>query len=191
MHNMSPSVHRLEMTQRLITLVMRFGEPELVNATVGDVSGAITMTNSGVGWCKLSVMLSILRVVCSNGMRAPVHEALILGVRHRCLEPERIRAQLASEMRAVPDKLREAIRVLGASTTWPVVNVEAESRELLRQVGMIRVRHSGVLAAYCREPCATVFGVSQAMTLHAQRTPPEERQVLESLAGTYVLRSAP
>ena len=189
--SMSPTVHRLDMTQRLTTLVIRFGEPQMPNAIVGDISGAITVTNSGVGWCKLSVVLSILRVVCSNGMRAPVHEALILGVRHRCLEPERIRAQLSSEMQAIPARLREAIRVLGASTTWPVVNVEAESRELLREAGMIRAHHKGVLAAFRREPHPSVFGLSQALTLYAQQTAPEDRIALEALAGNYVLRSAP
>lgn len=189
--SVAPAVQRLEITQRLTAAVIKFGEPKFVNATVGDVSGSITLTNSGVGWCKLTVLLSILRLVCSNGMRAPVYEALILGVRHRCLEPERIRRQLSSEMRAVPGRLREATRVLGASTTWPVVNIEAESRELLREVGMIRSHLGGVLVAYRREPYATVFGVSQALTLHAQQTTSEERQILESLAGTYVLRSAP
>jgi len=191
LNGVNPVVHRIEITQRLTVLVIRFGDPQFVNATVGDVSGSITLTNSGVGWCKLTVLLSILRLVCSNGMRAPVYEALILGVRHRCLEPARIRAQLCSEMQTVPNRLREATLVLGASMGWPVINVEAKSRELLREVGMIRAHHKGVLAAYRREPHPSVFGLSQALTLHAKQTAPEDRVMLESLAGKYVLRSAP
>lgn len=191
LRDVNPLVHRLEMTQRLTSCVVRFGEAQFVNRTVGDVSGSITLTNSGVGWCKLTVVLSILRLVCSNGMRAPVYEAMILGVRHRCLEPARIRAHLSSEMRSIPNRLKEAIRVLGASTAWPVINVQAEIRELLREVGMIRAHHQEAMVAYHRETHPTVFGVSQALTLHAQQSTAEKRQVLESLAGTYVMRSAP
>ena len=43
-----------------------------------------------------------------------------------------------------------------------------------------------IMEAYGREPVPTAFGVSQAITLAAQRFSPEERLQLEQAAGEYL-----
>ena len=57
--------------------------------------------------------------------------------------------------------------------------------------GMIQGHHSGVMAAFRKEPHESVFGVAQSITRYAQEVSPEDRVALEQLAGGYVLRSAP
>ncbi len=183
-------VYQLDLTDRVTSMMVCVGEAQSTNKTVGETCGAITMVNSGVGWSQLTIGLSLLRLVCKNGMRAPVWNAHILRVRHRCLDHDSMRRQLADGLRAMPENFVQANIALSASTGWKVTNVEAEARELLRESGLIQRHHSGVIAAYKIEPHSSVFGVSQAITRYAQQATPEDRLALEELAGSYVLRSA-
>ena len=178
-------VHRLDVTKRVTSVLIGVGQPQHIGGMVGLVWGCLNVTNSNVGWAGLSVTL------CSNGMRAPTVNAQILRARHRAIDIDEIRGQLVEGMRSLPENLTQANRILEASSQWPVVNVEAEARELLRERGIIRNHLAGVLSAFRREPHRSVFGLSQAMTLHAQQVTPEDRIALETLAGSYVLRSAP
>ncbi len=184
-------VHRLDVTERMTSVLIGVGQPQHVGGKVGLVWGCLGITNSNVGWAGLSVSLSLYRLICSNGMRAPTVNAQIVRVRHRSVNVGDIRDQLVEGIRSLPENLANANRVLEASSQWPVVNVEAEARELLRERGMIGNHLSGVLTAFRREPHESVFGISQAMTLYAQQTTPEDRLLLEDLAGGYVLRNAP
>ncbi len=184
-------VHRLDVTERLTSVLIGVGQPQHVGGKVGLVWGCLGITNSNVGWAGLSVSLSLYRLICSNGMRAPTVNAQIVRVRHRAINVDEIRVLLAKGIRSLPENLTQANRLLEASSQWPVINVEAEARELLRERGMIRSHLPGVLAAYQQEPHRSVFGLSQAITLHAQQVTPEDCLALEQLAGSYVLRSAP
>ena len=186
----SPRLHRIELTQRMTCVVVTVGEPQTAGGIVGALWGSLTIVNSGVGWSGLSVTLSIVRLVCKNGMSAPIHEAQVIRVRHRAIDMGAIQDQLGGKLKAVPEILSRAARTLEASTDWRIVNVEAEARERLREKGMIRNHLSGVLAAYRQEPHQSVFGISQAFTRHAQAVSPEARLALENLAGSYVARSA-
>ena len=187
----NPQLHRLEMTERMTNIVFTIGEPQSRGGIVGAVWGALTVTNSGVGWSGLSVVLSLIRQVCTNGMSAPVFEGQLVKVRHRALNIGSIRDLLRARLETASEILLRAISNLEASASWPVVNVEAEARELLRERGMIRNHLAGVLSGFRHEPHRSVFGLSQAMTLHAQQVTPEDRITLETLAGSYVLRSTP
>ena len=184
-------VHRLDVTDRMTSATICVGEPQTVGGLVGSTWGSITATNSSVGWSSLTVSVSLLRLVCSNGMRAPIAAAEILRVRHRTLDIHSVRNQLVGGIRSLPGNLVEANQVLTSSTTWKVDNVEAEARARLREAGMVRKHLDSVMAAYRHEPHPSVFGLSQAITMHAQQTSPEDRVALEQLAGGYVLRSAP
>ena len=184
-------VHRLDVTERMTSVLIGVGQPQYVGGKVGLVWGCLSVTNSNVGWAGLSVSLSLYRLICSNGMRAPTINAQIVRVRHRSIDVDDIRNQLVEGIRSLPGNLAHANRVLEASSQWPVVNVEAEARELLRERGMIRNHLAGVMAAYRRETHASAFGLSQALTRHAQQVTPEDCLALEQLAGSYVLRSAP
>ena len=114
-----------------------------------------------------------------------------MRVRHCSVDIDVIWTRLVEGVRTLPENLARANRVLEASSQWPVINVEAEARELLRERGMIRNHLAGVLSAFQRAPHQSVFGLSQAITLHAQEVTPEDCLALERLAGSYVLRSEP
>lgn len=184
-------VHRTDITERMTSVMICVGEPQGVGGIIGATWGSIVMTNSGVGWSGLSVSISLLRLVCTNGMKAPVFDANILKVRHRSIDIHGIRNQLVGGIRSLPVVVVKANQVLAASATWKVRDVEAEVHAVLREAGMIRHHQPQVLAAYRREPHPSVFGLSQALTLHAQTATPEDRVMLEALAGSYVARSAP
>lgn len=187
----SANVRRLDITERATTATICVGEPQSVGGRVGSVWGSLTVLNSGVGWSGLSVCVSLVRLACSNGMRAPLLNAKLIDVRHRHVDLVSVRNQLVGGIRSLPKSLALANQALEASTGWEVRNVEAEARAILREAGMVRRHLSGVMAAYQREPHRSVFGLSQAITLHAQSAEPEDRVGLEDLAGLYVARSAP
>jgi hypothetical protein len=190
LRNIEVRVHRLDVTERMTSVLIALGQPQHTGGVVGAVWGSITITNSNVGWAGLSVSLSLYRLICGNGMRAPTVNAQLVQVRHHSVNLNDIRTQLAEGVRSLPVNLSQSTRIFESSAQWPVVNVEAEARALLRERGMIQGHHSGVMTAFRREPHETVFGVSQALTLHAQHTSPEDRVALEDLAGSYVLRAA-
>jgi plasmid stability protein len=184
-------IRRLDLTDRMTTATISIGEPQYVGGVVGSVWGSITLINSGVGWSGLSVSVSLLRLACSNGMRAPLMNARLIDLRHRHVHMNAIQNVLVGELRNLPGNLSSANRVLADSTAWGIQNVEAEARAILREAGMVRKHLNGVFVAYKSEPIPSVFGLSQAMTRHAQVVSPEERVALEALAGNYVLRAAP
>ena len=184
-------IRRLDLTDRMTAVTICVGEPQSVGGIVGAIWGSITLVNSGVGWSGLSVSVSLLRLACSNGMRAPLMNARLIDIRHRHVDLASVRNQLVGELQNLPSNLTRANRVLADSTSWEVRNVEAEARTILRESGMVRKHLNGVIAAYRRGPHQSVFGLSQAISLHAQSTSPEDRVALETLAGSYVLRSAP
>jgi len=128
-------VYRLDLTDRVTSMTVCVGEAQSANPIVGEICPAITVVNSGVGWSQLTIGLSLLRLVCKNGIRAPVWDAQILRIRHRCLNHDSIREQLADGLRTAPERLTQANLVLAASVDWKVTNVEAEAREVLRERG--------------------------------------------------------
>lgn len=187
----NPQLHRLELTSRMTNIVLTVGEVQSRGGIVGVTWGALTITNSGVGWSGLHVVLSIIRLVCRNGMSAPLFEGQIIKAPHRSLDICKVRDLLATRIQSIPAHLSRATSTIEESVHWEVVNIEAEARETLRERGLIRSHLRGVLEAHAREPHRSVFGLSQAISLHAQQVSPEDRLTLEDLAGSYVLRCAP
>ena len=72
------------------------------------------------------------------------------------------------------------------STGRPVENVEDAVRGVLTESNLPLRLFDPIMEAYGKEPAPTVFGVSQAITLAAQRFSPEERLQLEQAAGEYL-----
>lgn len=142
----------LDATERMTSALIAVGQPQHVGGKVGLVWGCLGITNSNVGWAGLSVSLSLYRLICSNGMRAPTVNSQIVWTRHRSIDIGDVRAKLIEGIRSLPANFAHANRVLEASSRWPVVNIEAEARELLRERGMIRNHLSGVLSAFRQEP---------------------------------------
>jgi hypothetical protein len=143
------------------------GEPLRKGGVVGTLHGGILVRNSDVGYASLAVVAHLIRLVCSNGMTAPVPSAEILRVRHRHLDLGRVEERLVEGVARLPASLRRAGEVVAASTERRVEGIEAEIHAVLRDAHLLRRHERAVVAAYGREPHASAFGVAQAITLAA------------------------
>lgn len=185
-------VMRSEVTSLSTTAVLKIGEAYKIGGpgSVGDVWGTLTLKNSGVGYSKLTVFLSLLRLSCRNGMTAPIPLPALVRTRHRWLHESEIYQAITSGLQGVGDRLRRSAYVLGESVGHRVSDVDSEVRELLKTAKLPVRLVRPVLAAYAREPHASRFGISQALTLAAQDESPELRLQLEEVAGRYLAASA-
>jgi len=181
-------VLRSEITDRSTSFVVKIGEPYKIGGpgNVGEVWGSLTVRNSGVGYARLIVNLSLLRISCLNGLTAPVVMPAIVRTRHRWLDEGQVRESILRGLDGVGERLHRSTRVLADSAQRGVDDVEAEVRRVLQNAKLPLRLARPILSAYGREPHASQFGVSQAITLHAQAESPELRLQLEDVAGRYL-----
>jgi hypothetical protein len=184
-------VVRWSTTALSTSFVIKLGETYKVGGPgrVGDVWGGLLVTNSGVGYSKLFVTLHLVRLACLNGMAAPLLLPAVLRARHRWLEEAQVREAIQNGLQGVGERLRRSTVVLGESARFVVDDVEAEVRRVLQGAKLPLRFARPILSAYAREPHASRFGISQAITLHAQMENSEVRAQLEDLAGRYVASS--
>jgi Domain of unknown function (DUF932) len=188
-----PKLVRRTSTDRTTSYVVRVGAPFHVGgpAQVGDVVGGLLVRNSDVGYASLVIALHLTRLVCTNGMVVAENKTIVRRA-HRRIELEDLKEKLAIGLRDVPARIQRAGRALERSGHHAVEHVEAALVEVLR-LARLPLRVLPVLAAaYDRDPHASAFGISQAVTLGAQdpRVSAEERLALETAAGEYVARYA-
>lgn len=179
---------RADMTDRSTTYVVAIGEPyrKGQGGTVGEVWGGILVRNSGVGFASLLVTLHLTRLLCLNGMVAPLPDALVVRRRHRGVEDDALKGLLSEKLADLPGRLHQGQARLLAAERQQVTDVEGTVRVILDEAGLPRRHLPRIVAAYGREPHASAFGVSQAITLAAQELAPEERFELERAAGSYL-----
>jgi plasmid stability protein len=166
--------------------VVRVGDKLTPSAEVGAVEGCIYVRNSGVGYARLVVGLMLHRLACKNGLIVALPGARLVRAVHLHIDPVRFGQRLAEGLRSLPDAIHRGVRVMADSTGSEVSNVELEVRDVLREAKLPMRLVQPVLTAYAREPRATRFGVSQALTLAAQVLSPEQRFDLERAAGVYL-----
>jgi len=153
---------------------------------VGDVWGGILVRNSGVGFASLLMTLHLTRLVCKNGMTAPLPDALLLKRRHRALDDNALRRILVNRAEHLPGQLARGAALLHAARDTRVADVRATVVSLLEDAHLPQRHAPAILSAYDREPEPTVFGVSQAVTLASQFESPEVRLDLEHAASAYL-----
>jgi hypothetical protein len=180
-------VQRLDVTERATFFAVTVGKPmrPVEGSRVGDLAAGLTVRNSGTGYCSLAIRLSLQRLACLNGL--VLSEGSSVSRAHRGLDVARVRGLLlrvlggfGERMKAAQEMLERASkRVLSASPQDEIARVVDKARLPKRLVPLIE-------EAYGKEPEATAFGISQALTLAAQGLPPEERFDLEALAGEYL-----
>jgi hypothetical protein len=184
----APKLVRIDMTDRSTSYVVAVGVPYKRGGAgaVGDVWGGILIRNSGVGFASLIVTLHLTRLLCMNGMTAPLPDALLLKKRHRGFQEAALMDGLRLKAAELPGELGRGVERLLASEARAVPNVEAEITDILRTHRLPSRLLAPIMAAYGREPIPSAFGVSQAITLAAQSMTPEERLDLERAAGRYL-----
>jgi len=185
---------QVHVTDRTVSYIVRVGEPFRAKGDshhiVGDVWGGLLVRNSGVGYASLVVSLHLERLLCLNGMTAPLPDAICLKQIHRGVDPERLsqRLYLTTGISDLPGKLSAGVRALNEARTMPVEDPPAELGELLRSARLPMRLLPQLHAAYDREPEPTKFGVSQAATRASQQLSPEQRFELDRAAGAYLTR---
>jgi Domain of unknown function (DUF932) len=188
-----PRIVRHTTTDRTTSYVVRIGAPFHVGgpAQVGDVVGGLIVRNSDVGYASLVIALHLTRLVCKNGMVVAENKTLIHRA-HRRIDISDLTEKLALGLQDVPARLQRAGRALERSGHHSVDHIEAALVEVLRIARLPLRVLPALTAAYDREPHASAFGISQAVTLGAQdpRVSAEERVALEQAAGEYVARYA-
>lgn len=159
---------------------------------VGDVWGGITIRNSGVGYAALSIVAHLERLLCKNGLHAPVPDAHLVYRAHRAFGLAKLHELLMERLRALPGKLAQAGRALVAVRQRAVAEPKEAFTAILRAARLPLRLLPELERAYEIEPSlkGTAFGVSQAATRAAQSISPEDRFELERAAGAYVAEQA-
>lgn len=179
---------RADVTDMTTSFVVAIGKPYQVGGPgeVGDVWGGVMVRNSGVGFASLLMVAHLVRLACRNGMVCPLPDAVLLRRRHRGLEDRKLRYELADKLGELPGMLSQAGDRLRLSAERRIHDVPNAVMSLLQTAKMPLRLHEPIMQAWEREPQPTAFGISQAITLAAQRFSPEERLELEDAAGDYL-----
>jgi len=139
------------------------------------------LANSEVGSRSLTFFSWIWRLVCTNGLVAPVSRLLRLV--HRSRKEGVLRARFTEAVNLLPEGWRRTEMVLRQarqdqeSDPGMALEVLVESYPELRPIAQT------VYDAYEAEPEPTRFGIVQALTRAARGLPPERRLEVEELAG--------
>ena len=180
---------RYDITDKTATYVVKLGDTYREgdqNAEIGDVWGGILVRNSGVGFASLLLSLHLTRLLCKNGMTAPIPDALLMKRRHRGIDDGDLKSLLAEKLQDAAGRLHMGQTRLRAAAKKMVENVRAEFERVLERAHLPQRLMPSLLSAYEREPNPSRFGISQAITLAAQALAPEERLDLEGAAGEYL-----
>jgi hypothetical protein len=181
-------VLRHDVTDRSTSYVLGIGRPFSTKGShhVGDCYGGILVRNSGVGFASLSITMHLVRLLCTNGMTAPLPDAILVRRTHRGIDEQKLTAVLTAQVTRLPLRLRDGIEVLGEADAVEVDSVPSVVEGILRREKLPLRLLPDILSAWDREPRRTAFGVSQAITLAAHDASPEMRFELERAAGAYL-----
>jgi len=183
-----PRILRFEVTDRSVTFMMSVGKPFRPgdDKVVGDVWGALTLRNSDVGFASLSVTLSLVRLLCLNGMTAPIPDAVLLRRTHRGISEEGLLDKMKNSIAELPGRISRGATVLADARQRTIQDPEAEFIRVLQMAHMPQKLLPELHAAYALEPEQTLFGISQAVTRASQKLSSEERFELDRATGSYL-----
>ncbi len=183
-----PRILRFEITDRSVTFMMSIGKPFRPgdDKVVGDVWGGLVVRNSDVGYASLSVTLSLVRLLCLNGMTAPIPDAVLLRRTHRGINEDELIDKLKISVSELPGKISRGATILTDARHRTIQEPEVEFLRILQIAHMPQKLLPELQAAYLLEPEQTLFGISQAVTRASQKLSPEERFELDRAAGTYL-----
>jgi hypothetical protein len=179
-------VQRVMITDKTVSYAVMIGEPQMVGGIVGTVWGGLVVCNSGWGYASLTVRAFLHRLVCENGMIVVYPGSQLVRRRHRAIDLNALEVELRAGMAKLPGGLAHTVALLERSTGTRVDSVHDEIERVLRDA-RLPLRHAPpILTAFQREPSPTAFAVTQAISAYARDQAPEDRELLERAAGSYV-----
>ena len=149
----------------------------------------VHVANSEVGLRAVTVDAVVFRLVCTNGLIRRVNHKSLLSQRHIHVSEPRFQSLLE---RAVGEAITVAagfIEQIAVATRTPVPDPQA-AMEVLGQAWVLP-KATIEMAQFAlhgegQGQSHTLYGLTNALTLTAQRLSPDERFHLETLAGTLV-----
>ncbi len=142
------------------------------------------LANSEVGSRALSVFAWIWRLVCTNGLVARTSKAFRMV--HRRRKGELVASRLAEAVKELSTDWRQAETLIRDSQREVIGNPREALTAVVERNPHLRSISQAILSAYDLEPDGTRFGIVQALTRAAQRFRPEERLMIEQIAGDVV-----
>ena len=145
------------------------------------------IANSETGSRSLTLLVWIWRLVCTNGLVAPVSQ--IFRMIHRRRKDGLIEERLSRAIRLLPEHWRRTETTLRSARQDAVPNPRATLEALVTAHPQLRPISESVYAAYEQEPEPNRFGIVQAITRAAQGLRPEDRLTVEEFAGRLAAKS--
>ncbi|MBN2559482.1 MAG: DUF932 domain-containing protein [Phycisphaerae bacterium] len=139
------------------------------------------LANSEVGARSLTFLAWIWRLVCTNGLVAPVSR--LLRLIHRSRKHGVLQARFAEAVKLLPESWQRTEVILRRARQDTESHPEVALQVLVESHPELRPIAETVHDAYEADPEPTRFGIVQALTRAAQGLPPERRLEVEELAG--------
>jgi len=139
------------------------------------------IANSETGSRSLTLLVWILRLVCTNGLIAP--ESSVFRMVHRRQKDGVMQEKLARAVRLLPEYWSRAERTLRNARRDPVEDPHAALEVMVTAHPQLRPISDSVYEAYEQDPEPNRFGLVQAITRAAQALRPEDRLTVEEFAG--------
>jgi hypothetical protein len=146
------------------------------------------IANSEVGARSLSILTWIWRLVCTNGLVAPA--AQLFRMIHRRRKDESLDGRLAGAFKLLPGKWQRAEAILRRTRQDALEDPGAALQVLLETTPNLRPMSQAVYGAFEEDPEPNRFGIIQALTRAARRFAPEQRLMMEEIAGDVAARAA-
>ena len=147
----------------------------------------VHIANSEVGLRAVTVDAIVYRLVCSNGLVRRVNSKSLLRQRHLHVSEPRFADLLAQAVQEAVTVAAGFIEQMAAAIRTPVPDPERAITLLGQAWSLSQTTQEQVrFALLAEKPEGTLYALSNALTLVAQRLNPDERFHLETLTGALV-----
>jgi hypothetical protein len=144
------------------------------------------LANSEVGSRSFTFLSWIWRLVCTNGLVAPMSR--LLRLIHRSRKEGVLQARFAEAVKLLPESWKRTETVLRQARQDQEKDPGMALEVLVESYPELRPIAETVHDAYEADPEPNRFGIVQALTRAAQGLPPERRLEVEELAGRLAVR---
>jgi hypothetical protein len=154
-----------------------------------EVVAGIRITNSETGLAALTIQPFVWRMVCKNGLVAPV--ALEDGKRRFIHSGKRdYRHTIPYLAGAVLESTEKVIDTMKLSVESPIVHVNGTIHNLTKRFKLPDSTREKIENAFVTDPMATKYGIVNAFTKAAQEFKDIERDKMEAYGGKILMMNS-
>ena len=142
---------------------------------------------SEVGFCPLTGDLVVYRLICQNGMIGLTEKTSIISRRLALVDEGEFRTEIGMGIEKARERQNEMLERLTALRDYKLSDPVSELKSWLGGRADVNKEFiSNAEAAFREEPINSKYGVLQAITRAAKKYHPDQRVVLETIAGIYL-----